>query len=226
MKNEIKNGFMANLPISVSVFTYGAVLGIICTSKGISFLQLALMNIFIFAGSAQFLIVDMLSNPINISIIIWSALLINLRYFLIGASLNEFFRNSSLKKKAFIMHFVTDESWAITMSKKDENLSVYFLLGGGLCIFIVWFLGTLSGYYFGEFISNPKLFGLDFAFLALFTAIITSMYKTKNDLVIYLFTAFIAVIFEKIIPNMSYIIISALSGSFLYVYLNKRGCNE
>lgn len=101
MKNEIKNGFMANLPISVSVFTYGAVLGIICTSKGISFLQLALMNIFIFAGSAQFLIVDMLSNPINISIIIWSALLINLRYFLIGASLNEFFRNSSLKKKCF-----------------------------------------------------------------------------------------------------------------------------
>ena len=227
MKNELKNGFMANLPISISVFAYGVVLGIICTSKGISFLQLALMNIFIFAGSAQFLIVDMLSDPISISVIVWSALLINLRYFLIGTSLNEFFTNTSLKKRLFIMHFVTDESWAVTMSKnKDQGVSVFFLLGGGFCIFIVWFLGTLSGYYFGEFISNPKLYGLDFAFLALFTAIITSMYKTKNDLIIYLITAFIAILLEKLLANMSYIIFSAFIGSFLYVYLNKRQNNE
>lgn len=226
MKKEIKNGFMANLPISISVFAYGAVLGIICTSKGISFLQLALMNIFIFAGSAQFLIVDMLSNPVNISVIVWSALLINLRYFLIGASLNNLFKNSSLKRKALIMHFVTDESWAVTMNRKEKDINVFFLLGGGLCIFIVWFLGTLCGYYFAEFISNPKVYGLDFAFLALFIAIVTSMYKSKNDFIIYLFTAIIATILEKIIPNMSYIIVSALLGSFLYVYLNKRKSHE
>ncbi|RXJ84839.1 AzlC family ABC transporter permease [Arcobacter sp. CECT 8985] len=227
MNNELKNGFMANLPISISVFAYGTVLGIICTSKSLTFLQLALMNIFVFAGSSQFVIVDMIDNPTSLSIIIGSALLINLRYFLISASLNNLFYDSSLRKKALFMHFVTDESWAITMSKnKNEKINNYFLFGGGLCIFITWFLGTMTGYYFGKLISNPNLYGLDFAFLALFTALITTMYKTKSDLITYISTASIAIILEKYINNMSYIIFSSLIGSSLYIILNKRVSNE
>ncbi len=217
MKYNIKNGFIANLPISLSIFSYGTVLGILCTSKSLSFLELALMNIFIFAGSAQFIIVDMLTSPINVITIISSALLINLRYFLIGASLNNLFKNDSLKNKLFIMHFVTDESWAVTMNQ-SKQVNSYFLLGGGLCVFITWFLGTALGYFFGEFISNPKTFGLDFAFLALFTAIITSMYKSKNDFLPFLLTAIVAIILEYYLNNMFYIILSALFGSSFYVW--------
>ncbi|AXH13880.1 branched-chain amino acid permease [Malaciobacter mytili] len=219
MNNDIKDGFIANLPISVSVFSYGVVLGIICTSKAISFLELAFMNIFIFAGSAQFVIVDMLTTPINIVAIVSSALLINLRYFLITASLNTLFKDTSLKNRFFIIHFVTDESWAVTINRqKQKEVTTYFLLGGGLCIFITWFLGTTLGYFFGEFISNPKVFGLDFAFLALFTAIVTSMYKSKDDFLPFLLTAIIAIILEYYLNNMFYIILSAIFGSLFYVW--------
>ncbi|AXX91254.1 branched-chain amino acid permease [Malaciobacter molluscorum LMG 25693] len=224
MKNNLKNGFISNLPISISVLIYGVVLGVICTSKSITFIQLALMNIFIFAGSSQFVIVDMINNPINISIVVGSALLINLRYFLITASLNDLFVRSSINKKLFIVHFVTDESWAVTLNKKkeNENINIYFLLGGGFCIFVSWFIGTSIGYYFGALISNPKLYGLDFAFLALFISIVASMYKKRSDLIVYCTTAIIAVILEKTISNMSYIIFSSLIGCYIYIFINKR----
>lgn len=166
MINNFKYGFKANLPISISVLAYGIVLGVICTSKSITFLQLALMNIFIFAGSSQFVIVDMITNPINLSIIIGSALLINLRYFLITASLNDFFKNSSINKKALFVHFVTDESWAVAMNKK------------------------------------------------------------RSDLLVYLITAFFAIILERNISNMSYIIVSSLIGCYVYVYINKKRSYE
>lgn len=168
-KTSFKNGFISNLPISLSVFSYGVVLGIICNSTNIEYIQLLIMNIFIFAGSSQFVIVDMLSNSFSITAIIGTAILINMRYFLIATTLDTLFINSSLKEKLIIMHFVTDESWAITMKNlKEKGVTIYFLLGGGFCIFISWLLGTSSGYFFAQFIIEPKKYGLDFAFLECF----------------------------------------------------------
>ncbi|ADG91986.1 AzlC family protein [Arcobacter nitrofigilis DSM 7299] len=223
MKNNMKNGFLSNLPISLSVFSYGIVLGIICNTKSIDYLQLMLMNIFIFAGSSQFVIVDMLSNNLSLSTIIGTAILINMRYFLIGTTLDKLFLNSSIKQKLLIMHFVTDESWAITMKNiKEKNITVYFLLGGGLCIFLSWILGTSIGYFFAQLIIEPKNYGLDFAFYAMFVAILTTMYKTKNDLFTFFITAFIAIIFEKLLDNSIYILISALLGSLFSLIMNKK----
>ncbi|WP_148216713.1 AzlC family ABC transporter permease [Arcobacter nitrofigilis] len=219
----MKNGFLSNLPISLSVFSYGIVLGIICNTKSIDYLQLMLMNIFIFAGSSQFVIVDMLSNNLSLSTIIGTAILINMRYFLIGTTLDKLFLNSSIKQKLLIMHFVTDESWAITMKNiKEKNITVYFLLGGGLCIFLSWILGTSIGYFFAQLIIEPKNYGLDFAFYAMFVAILTTMYKTKNDLFTFFITAFIAIIFEKLLDNSIYILISALLGSLFSLIMNKK----
>jgi 4-azaleucine resistance transporter AzlC len=227
MKNNMKNGFLANLPISLSVFTYGVVLGIICNTKSIDYIQLMLMNIFIFAGSSQFVIVDMLSNNLSLTAITGTAILINMRYFLIGTTLDKLFFNSTIKQKLLIMHFVTDESWAITMKNmKEKDITIYFLLGGGLCIFLSWILGTSIGYFFAQLIIEPKNYGLDFAFYAMFIAILTTMYKSKNDFFTFFATALIAIILEKLLGNSMYILISAILGSFFSLIINKRVENE
>lgn len=227
MKNSMKNGFLSNLPISLSVFSYGAILGITCNTKSIDYLELMLMNIFIFAGSSQFVIADMISSSFGITAIIGTAVLINLRYFLIGTTLNTLFINRTLKEKLLIMHFVTDESWAITMKNREKDIDVYFLLGGGLCIFLSWLLGTSIGYFSGQFILDPKKYGLDFAFYAMFIAILTTMYKSKNDFYPFLITAIIAISLDYLLNNPIYILISAISGSlFSLLFFKKKGNNE
>lgn len=227
MKNSMKNGFLSNLPISLSVFSYGAILGITCNTKSIDYLELMLMNIFIFAGSSQFVIADMISSSFGITAIIGTAVLINLRYFLIGTTLNTLFINRTLKEKLLIMHFVTDESWAITMKNREKDIDVYFLLGGGLCIFLSWLLGTSIGYFSGQFILDPKKYGLDFAFYAMFIAILTTMYKSKNDFYPFLITAIIAISLDYLLNNPIYILISAIAGSlFSLLFFKKKGNNE
>jgi 4-azaleucine resistance transporter AzlC len=227
MKSNMKNGFLANLPISLSVFAYGVVLGSICNTKNIDYLQLMLMNIFIFAGSSQFVIVNMLSNNLSLTAIIGSAILINMRYFFKGTTLDKLFLNSSIKQKLLIMHFVTDESWAITMKNmKEKDITIYFLLGGSLCIFLSWILGTSIGYFFAQLIIEPKNYGLDFTFYAMFIAILTTMYKSKNDFLTFFVTALIAIILEKLLGNSIYILISAMFGSFFSLIINKGKKNE
>ena len=79
-------GAVANLPVAASVAAYGSVLGVLAAQKGISWTTLLLMNLSIFAGSAQFVMVEMWVAPLPIVEIILAAAVINLRYLLIGAS--------------------------------------------------------------------------------------------------------------------------------------------
>ncbi|MGE4461485.1 MAG: hypothetical protein AB7D49_03505, partial [Arcobacter sp.] len=85
---------------------------------------------------------------------------------------------------------------------------------------------TSIGYFFAQLIIEPKNYGLDFTFYAMFIAILTTMYKSKNDFFTFFVTALIAIILEKLLGNSIYILISAILGSFFSLIINKRVENE
>ena len=218
ISNDFVNGAKANTPIGLSVFAYGAVLGMICAQKGVEIYQLTLMNVFIFAGTSQFIIVDKWNNISEIFTIVAAALLINLRYFLIGASLNSLFKKSSLRDKFIYMHLVADENWAVTIERsKRESITPLFLFGGGICLFSIWSIGTYLGYIFAGFINDPSKYALDFAFIAIFTALCFNLYQDKRNLVPWITAAIIAYASEYLFGGNLYIVLGAIAGSLVGV---------
>ena len=138
------------------------VLGVLAYSKGVTFFELLLMDVVTFAGSAQFLMVELWKDPLPVTEMLFAVFAINLRYLLIGASLTPLFKGSSLFEKAALMHLVADENWAVTLSRlKKEKISPYFLFGGGICLVIFWLISTLAGHTFGFMISDPYSVALD-----------------------------------------------------------------
>ena len=223
ISNDFINGAKANTPIGFSVFAYGAVLGMICAQKGVEIYQLTLMNVFIFAGTSQFIIVDRWGNISEIFTIVAAALLINLRYFLIGASLNSLFKKSSLKDKFIYMHLVADENWAVTIERSQrESITPLFLFGGGICLFSVWSLGTYLGYIFAGFINDPSKYALDFAFIAIFTALCFNLYQDKRNLVPWITAAIIAYASEYLFGGNLYIVLGAIAGSLVGLMLESE----
>lgn len=109
-------GARDNLGIGVAVSGYGAVFGVLTAGKGIALADMVAMNLFIFAGAAQFLIVEMWTPTAVVAEIILAALIINLRYMLVGASLRPVFTGRPILHKALGMHLVADENWAVTMN--------------------------------------------------------------------------------------------------------------
>lgn len=214
-------GAAANLPVAPSVAVYGSVLGVLAAQKGISWTTLLLMNLSIFAGSAQFVMVDMWVAPLPIIEIIFAAAIINLRYLLIGASLNPILQGTSLARKSLIMHFVADENWAVTMAAyRNGSAAPGFLLGGGICLATIWCSGTLIGHRLGEVISDPAVFALDFAFLAVFTALAISLWRGKSDILPWLAAAFAAILAEQLLPGKWYVAIGGLSGALAAALLS------
>ena len=214
MWNQIRRGCVANLPVAASVAAYGSVLGVLAAQKNIGLLTLLMMNLTIFAGSAQFIMVDMWVPPLPIMEIALAVMIINMRYLLIGASLNPIFTGKSLVHKFLMMHLVADENWAVTMSAhRKGSASTYFLFGGGLCVLTAWCIGTMTGHLLGSGIQNPEAFALDFAFLAVFTAITISLWRGKEDALPWLIAIILAIVAAKFLPGKWYIVIGGIGGA-------------
>lgn len=224
---QLRAGFLANLVVAASVGAYGSVLGLLAAKKGLGWGELLIMNLSVFAGSAQFVMVDMWLPPLPIVEITLAVLVINMRYLLIGASLNPLFYGRSLRHRALFIHLVADENWAIAMARYHrETITTYFLLGGGLCVQLAWCSGTMAGHRLGAVITNPEQFGLDFAFVAVFTALVFSFWRGKQDLLPWMFTAFLAIVGEKLVPGKWYILIGGVGGALLTAFLPVKSSRE
>ncbi|MGW8185611.1 MAG: AzlC family ABC transporter permease [Desulfobacterales bacterium] len=83
-----------------------------------------------FAGSAQFVMVEMWKAPIPVLQIALAVIAVNPHYVLIGASLRPVFSGHPWWRKALLMHLVADEKWAVTFAEHRSNgTDPYFLFG-------------------------------------------------------------------------------------------------
>lgn len=214
MIESMQRGALANAPLAVSAMAYGAVLGVLSGQQGVSWAEMMGMNIFLFAGSAQFVMVEMWSAPLPVAEIVIAVLIINLRYLLIGASLQPVFKGYSLGAKAAMMHLVADENWAVTMAEhRTKGTDPYFLFGGGLLLGCAWSGSTIIGNILGGFVVEPEKYGLDFAFVAVFAALSLSLWRGKSDLLPWLVAAVLAVFGNQLLPGKWYIVIGGLGGA-------------
>ncbi len=217
-------GFKDSLPVAVSVLAYGSVLGVLAVKQGVSFSQLAVMNAAVFAGTAQFVMVEMWQTHLPLVEMTIAVFIMNLRYLLIGASLSSLFKGKGLKQRFFFMHLVADENWAMTMAEdRKGEASVLHLFGGGICMFLFWSAGTLGGHSLGTAISNPERFALDFTFVAIFLALVTGLWRdVKKDLYPWITTAVVSVLCAKFLPGKWYILAGGISGSLIATISGKE----
>lgn len=231
MYKSMVRGAVANIPLAISAVTYGGVLGVLSGQKGVSWAEMSAMNFFMFAGSAQFVMVDMWREPLSIWAVGMAVFVINLRYLLIGASLQPVFQGYPLPSKAVFMHLVADENWAVTIAEQRKNgTTPFFLFGGGLLLFCAWSCGTLSGNLLGGFISQPEKFGLDFAFTAVFAALTLSLWRGRTDLCGWFTAALLAFLAERYLPGKWYIVIGGVGGALVpalvEVFANRKGASD
>lgn len=210
---DLIRGMKANIPLGISAAAYGGVFGIISGNQGVSWAEMLAMNLLLFAGSAQLVMIEMWQSPIPVFTIGLAVLVINMRYLLIGASLQPVFANRPLWKKALGMHLVADENWAVTIAAhRNGGATPSFLVGGGLLLVCAWTAATLSGNLLGGQVVSPEKWGLDFAFVAVFAALTLSLYQGKEDILPWLTAAMLALIGEQLLPGKLYIAVGGFGG--------------
>lgn len=213
-KFDFIRGARANIPVAGSAMAYGSVLGVLASQKGLSWVDMMFMNSAVFAGAAQFVMVDMWKGHLPIFEMTLAVLVINLRYLLIGASLEPIFLGRGLLHKVCMMHLVADENWAVTMSElRRGKATTWFLFGGGVFLYLAWSSGTLIGLLGGGFIAKPEVYALDFAFTAVFTALAVGLWQGKKDILPWIVAGGAALLVHHFLPGKWYIVAGGLAGA-------------
>src|SRR5690606_35191771 len=188
----------AGIPVCISVAASGVVWGVLARGTGLSLVEVVLMSGLVFAGSAQFVALDLWTttpSALPIGPLILATLVVNLRYLLLTATLRPLFRPDQQWKGALMMGIVSDETWAMTVAEMARGRgTIAFLCGGGVFAYVAWLATTMIGHSLGSAIDDPTRYGLDFAFTATFLALLLGMWKGRGDLVPWIVAALAAII--------------------------------
>jgi 4-azaleucine resistance transporter AzlC len=225
VRDQFCLGARACVPVCISVAAYGIVWGMLAGQAGLSVLETALMSGLVFAGSAQFVALDLWSPAASLPIgaIIMAALIVNLRYILLTATLRPLYYGKSIWRGALSMFLVSDENWAMTVGAMAKGGgSPAFLMGGGVLAYVCWMAATVGGRLLGSVIDDPTRYGLDFAFTATFLALLLAMWRGKSDLVPWLVAAASAILAAHFIPGSWHILVGGLTGSFAGAMVEMR----
>ena len=100
-----------------SVVAYGAVWGGLARQGGLSLGEIVAMCLLVSAGTAQFVALPMLTAGAPAWLLVVTTYVVNLRHYLMAASLAPFFTGLSRGRLALLAHGVTDESYALTLAR-------------------------------------------------------------------------------------------------------------
>ncbi|MDB5078355.1 MAG: hypothetical protein JWP00_279 [Chloroflexi bacterium] len=214
-------GFRLSLPVALSVFAYGLVFGVLARQANLSLLEAVLMSVLVNAGAAQFTVLGLWTHPLPVLTIILTTFIINLRHILMGASIYPYFRKLKALPRNLSLFYLSDESWALTMGQFQQGKrNGAFLLGSGLALAVGWVGAAAVGYLLGSVVDDPRRWGLDFAFLAVFIALLVAQWKGRKDALPWIVAAVVAVAASYWLPGKWYILLGGLAGSLVGAWRN------
>lgn len=181
MKRIIKQVFPQTVPVLAGYISLGMAFGLMLQSIGYGPVWAFIMSLFIYAGSAEFLAVELLSAGAALTKVALLTFLLNFRHMFYGLSMIEKYHGTGIRKP-YLIFGLTDETYAIlTGYKVPEGISektYYFTVT--LLNHIYWILGSVIGAVAGSVIPFDTT-GIDFAMTALFAVLVVEQWKTHKN---------------------------------------------
>ncbi len=216
--NQFYLGAATSIPITLSVFAVGMVLGVLAAETGLTFMETFLFSALVFAGSAQFIALELWGTPLAIGTIVFTTLIVNLRHMLMGAALTPAISVWPKRYSLISLLFLADEIWAVALTRAlRAELRPSFYFGLALPFYLTWIASTLTGHAIGRIIGDPSQFGADFAFTAVFLALLTGLWSGRTSILPWLTAAITALLIDTTWHGPWPILIGALSGTLVGV---------
>lgn len=181
LKKAFTTAFPYTIPIFAGFWFLGITYGIYMNVSGFSFWYPMLMSVTIFAGSIEFVTVNMLLGAFNPLQAFVMTLMINARHLFYGISMLDKFRGTG-RKKFYLIFGMCDETFSInyTADIPEDVDRGWFMFFVTLLNHFYWFSGATLGGIFGSLI-NFNTEGLEFVMTAMFVVIFLEQWLKEKD---------------------------------------------
>lgn len=182
-KSTLKYAFIASLPVMAGYLVLGMGFGVLLQDKGYAWWWAALMSVTIYAGSMQYVAVDLLSGGATLIAAALMTVLVNIRHLFYGLTMLEKYNDTGWRKP-YLIFALTDETFSLVCAPElpegIDRKNYYFYLS--LMNQCYWIAGSIIGAAAGAALTFNSA-GIDFAMTALFVVIFVEQWeKTKQHL--------------------------------------------
>jgi 4-azaleucine resistance transporter AzlC len=212
LRERIRQGLVGSLALVPSVFVYGTVFGGLAVQAGLHPVEVWGMSVLVFAGASQFVAVPMLAAGAPALAIILTTYVVNMRHYLMAATLAPSFRGFKRRWLMLIAHLINDESFAVAAARSQPpDAGVY--LGSAAAIAGSFVGGVAVGTLLGGLVEDPQRYGLDFAFPAVFLSLVAVQLRRRSDWLVAVGAAVLAVALALVLPGNWHIVVAGLAAS-------------
>lgn len=180
MIDILRKSVKHSLPVFFGYIPLGFAFGIMLSEAGYNPVWAFFMAIFIFAGTGQFLAVELLAVGADLYQVVILTFLINFRHFFYGLSMIPKYKGTGIRK-LYLMFGLTDETYALLTSTKVpdgmEKADFYFAIT--LLNHCYWIAGCVLGATVGSLV-NINFEGIDFVMTALFAVLVVEQWKSHK----------------------------------------------
>jgi predicted branched-subunit amino acid permease len=213
-KAGVWRGLRGAIPLLAGLAPFGFVVGLITERHGLSLIDCILMNGLVYAGAGQIVALADWSHPAPIAAAAFAALVVNLRFALMGPALAPWLEGLSPLKRYASLFLLVDHAWALSVTDmRKGGRDVGLFIGLSVPLWFGWLAAAVAGYLCASTLDLPPGHPLFFGALAAFVALLVPLWHGKSDALPWLVAAGVAAVVARILPHTSwYIVAGALSG--------------
>jgi len=207
--SRVCDGIVASLALVPSVFVYGTVFGGLALGAGLRSIEVLGMSLLVFAGASQFVAVPMIAAGTSPLAIVLTTYVVNMRHYLMAATLAPAFSTFPRAWLALVAHGINDESFAVAVARQNPP-DPWFFIGSVVAVGGSFVGGVVVGTALGGLVADPARWGLDFAFPAVFLALVGAQLRSRADKLVALASGTLAVIVALVFPGNWHIVIAGV----------------
>ena len=179
-RSAVKQAFLDTVPVMTGYLFLGAGFGILLSQAGYGPLWAFSMSLFMYAGSGQYLAVELLRTGASLLRTAFAILLVNARHLFYGLSLVDTYKDAG-PRKPYMIFALTDETYSlVTQNKVPAGMSriTYCFLVSAMdqCY---WIVGCVLGNLLGQLPIDFT--GVEFVLTALFVTMLVEQWLTHKN---------------------------------------------
>lgn len=191
---------------------YAVSFGALSIAAGLDIWQTQALSLLMFTGGSQFAFIGIIgagglaAAPAAIA----TATMLSIRNGLYGLQTSRFLGVGGLRRAA-AAQITIDESTAVGLAQPELPAQRIGFWHTGVAVFLFWNLMTLVGSLAGNALGDPKIYGLDGAAVAAFTALLWPRLQTMTARLTALLAIGLALVSSPLVPAGIPVLIAALA---------------
>ena len=222
-------GARAGLPVVLGYIGIGLAAGVVERAAGLSYAEVLLLSMVLYAGSAQFVLTSMVTLASPLSAIVLTVFFVNVRHLLLAAALVPYMRKLPAWKNALLGLQLTDETFVVAAGRfaKQPPVRAAWMAGLNLAAYSTWALANFTGAVFSAQFSGSAAairvlgFALPCMFAGLLVLQLAARPRIRVGIAVALFGAALAVAVQTLHPGPWAVIVATVFGATLGLVLER-----